>query len=65
MNCVTSGLKKTDPARNEKKREPPAQTAILKIPKNRINPATGRFNETSRNLPSVVSLHFANLCIFR
>ncbi len=56
MNRMTSGLKKTEPAKNEKKIEPPIQTAALNNPIKRSNPATQRVNETGDALPSVVCI---------
>tara|TARA_B100000029_G_scaffold325273_2_gene317798 strand:- start:2775 stop:3008 length:234 start_codon:yes stop_codon:yes gene_type:complete len=58
VNCLTSGLKKTEPAKNEKKTDPPTHMAALKIPMNRINLSTRRFNENNSHLPSVVCVLF-------
>ena len=53
---MTSWLKKTEPAKNEKKIEPPIQTAALNNPIKRSNPTTQRVNETGDALPSVVCI---------
>ena len=62
---MTSGLKKTEPAKNEKKIEPPIQTAALNNPIKRSNPATQRVNETGDALPSVVCGGLKGCCDFR
>ena len=62
---MTSGLKKTEPAKNEKKSEPPIQTAALNNPIKRSNSATQRVNETGDALPSVVCDGFKGCRVFR
>ena len=62
---MTSWLKKTEPAKNEKKIEPPIQTAALNNPIKRSNPATQRVNETGDALPSVVCDGLRGCCDFR